>query len=118
MRNNENGFVNPLSELISDEIYGLLKSKNLINEKTLRDYQIKKRFKELRENNYEYSINIFRINVALYSNSSNVYDSLGEAYMKKGDTAQAIVNYKKSLELIFDADFAKANCFSNFLFFV
>ena len=56
-------------------------------------------YQELRENNYEYSINIFRINAALYSNSSNVYDSLGEAFMKKGDTAQAIFNYKKSLEL-------------------
>jgi hypothetical protein len=55
MRNNENGFDNPISELISDEIYGLLKSKNLINEKTLRDYQIKKRFKELRENNFSAS---------------------------------------------------------------
>jgi len=66
-----------------------------IDENTLNELG----YQELRENNYEYSINIFRINVALYSNSSNVYDSLGEAYMKKGDTAQAIVNYKKSLEL-------------------
>ena len=46
------GFENPLSELISDDIYRLLKSKNLINEKSLRDYQIKKRFKDLRENNF------------------------------------------------------------------
>lgn len=50
MNNNHSGFDNPLSELISDEIYSLLKSKNLINEKSLRDYQIKKKFKELREN--------------------------------------------------------------------
>lgn len=55
MRNNESSFNNPLSELISDEIYGLLKSKNLINEKTLRDYQIKKRFKELRESKFSAS---------------------------------------------------------------
>ncbi len=44
----ESMFANPISELISDEIYYLLKDKNLINEKNLRDYQIKKRFKELR----------------------------------------------------------------------
>ena len=50
MNNHHSGFDNPLSELISDEIYSLLKSKNLINEKSLRDYQIKKRFKELRKN--------------------------------------------------------------------
>jgi len=44
----ESMFANPISELISDEIYYLLKDKNLINEKNLRDYQIKKKFKELR----------------------------------------------------------------------
>ena len=66
-----------------------------IDENTLNELG----YQELRSKNYEYSINIFKVNVALYSNSSNVYDSLGEAYMKKGDTAQAIVNYKKSLEL-------------------
>ncbi|PJA95355.1 MAG: hypothetical protein CO129_12130 [Ignavibacteriales bacterium CG_4_9_14_3_um_filter_34_10] len=39
---------NPLSELISDEVYQILNSRNLLNEKTLRDYQIKKKFKRLR----------------------------------------------------------------------
>jgi predicted Zn-dependent protease len=37
--------------------------------------------------------------MALYPNSSNVYDSLAEAYMKSGDTVQSIENYKKSLTL-------------------
>lgn len=53
---------------------------------------------ELRNKNYEMAINYFKINVSLYPESSNVYDSLGEAYMKSGDTIQAISNYKKSLE--------------------
>lgn len=39
---------NPLADLISDEIYNLLSSKGLINEKTVRDYQIKKKFRALR----------------------------------------------------------------------
>lgn len=52
MIHEKSGLENPLSELISDDVYRLLKSKNLINEKSLRDYQIKKRFKELRENNF------------------------------------------------------------------
>ena len=39
------------------------------------------------------------MNVKLYPKSSNVYDSLGEAYMKNGDKELAIENYKKSLEL-------------------
>jgi len=39
---------NPLSDLISDEIYDLLDSQGLIDEKAVRDYQIRKRFKLLR----------------------------------------------------------------------
>ncbi len=40
-------------------------------------------------------------------NSFNVYDSLGEAYMAKGDKENAIKNYKKSLELNPDNENAK-----------
>ena len=39
---------NPLRDLISDEIYELLSSKGLIDEKSVRDYQIRNKFKELR----------------------------------------------------------------------
>jgi tetratricopeptide (TPR) repeat protein len=56
-------------------------------------------YEELNKNNYEYAIGIFKINVALYPDSPNVYDSLGEAFMKSGDTVAAINNYKKSLAL-------------------
>jgi hypothetical protein len=66
-----------------------------INEKDLNSLG----YKALRDQNFEYAINIFKINVALYPGSSNVYDSLGEAFMKNGDTIPAIENYKKSLEL-------------------
>ena len=45
------------------------------------------------------SIEILKLNVEVYPKSVNVYDSLGEAYMKNGDNKQAIRNYKKSLEL-------------------
>jgi len=45
------------------------------------------------------AIEIFRINVALYPDAYNTYDSLGEAHMENGDTELAILNYKKSLEL-------------------
>jgi len=41
----------------------------------------------------------FKLNAELYSNSFNVYDSLGEAYMANGEKELAIANYKKSLEL-------------------
>ena len=39
---------NPLSNLVSDDIYELLDSHRLIDEKAVRDYQIRKRFKQLR----------------------------------------------------------------------
>jgi tetratricopeptide (TPR) repeat protein len=45
------------------------------------------------------AIAVFKLNVEFYPQSANVYDSLGEAYMVKGDRELAITNYKKSLEL-------------------
>lgn len=42
---------------------------------------------------------IFKLNAAVFPNSGNVYDSFGEIILVRGDTAQAIANYKKSLEL-------------------
>lgn len=45
------------------------------------------------------AIEVFRLNVEAYPNSSNVYDSLGEAYAAAGKTALAIENYEKSLQL-------------------
>jgi len=53
----------------------------------------------LRANKLKDAIRIFQLNVEAYPQSSNVYDSLGEAYMNDGDKALAIVNYQKSLEL-------------------
>ena len=43
-------------------------------------------YETLREKNFEEAKAIFKINAALYPNSSNVYDSLGEAYMKRAIT--------------------------------
>ena len=39
---------NPLSNLVSDDIYELLDSHDVIDEKAVRDYQIRRRFKQLR----------------------------------------------------------------------
>jgi len=49
--------------------------------------------------NTKEAIRIFQLNVEAYPRSSNVYDSLGEAYMDDGNKAAAIRNYQKSLEL-------------------
>jgi len=45
------------------------------------------------------AVEVFKMNVEDYPNSSNAYDSLGEAYMIKGDKEPAIRNYQRSLEL-------------------
>jgi len=45
------------------------------------------------------AIEIFKMSVDFYPESFNTWDSLGEAYMRKGDKALAIINYEKSLEL-------------------
>ena len=45
------------------------------------------------------AIEFFKLNVEAFPQSSNVYDSLGEAYMINGDNELAIKNYEKSVEL-------------------
>ena len=45
------------------------------------------------------AIELFKLNTIAYSNSSNVYDSLGEAYLKDGQKDLALKNYEKALEL-------------------
>jgi uncharacterized membrane protein len=45
------------------------------------------------------AIRILELNVEAYPQSSNVYDSLGEAYMDDGNKPRAIANYQKSLQL-------------------
>lgn len=53
----------------------------------------------LQRENYGMALSIFKLNTNLHPNSANAYDSLGEVYMKSGDSVKAVVNYRKSLEL-------------------
>jgi tetratricopeptide (TPR) repeat protein len=53
----------------------------------------------LRDKKYEKSIAAFQMNVTLYPDSDNVYDSLADAYLRSGDSLQAYANFKKALEL-------------------
>jgi Tfp pilus assembly protein PilF len=56
-------------------------------------------YKILNKGRPDEAIRVFRINTALFPRSSNVFDSLGEAYMRAGDTKRAVENYRKALEL-------------------
>jgi tetratricopeptide (TPR) repeat protein len=53
----------------------------------------------MEENHLPEAIDLFKLDVQLFSNSPNAYDSLGEAYVKAGQKQLAIDNYKKALEL-------------------
>jgi tetratricopeptide (TPR) repeat protein len=56
------------------------------------------KYRLINASNLPATLEIFKLNVELYPHSANVYDSLGEMYLKSGDTENAILNYKKSLE--------------------
>lgn len=56
-------------------------------------------YRLLNENRVDDAIQVFKLNVDEYPDAFNVYDSLGEAYLKKGDKELARQNYEKSLEL-------------------
>ena len=45
------------------------------------------------------AVEIFKLNIELHPQSSNAYDSMGEAYMMRGDRLLAIQNYEISLRL-------------------
>lgn len=53
----------------------------------------------LSEGSVDPAIVIFRLNAELFPDSWNVWDSLGEGLMEKGDTAGAIANYEKSVKM-------------------
>ena len=53
----------------------------------------------LSNNKIETAITIFKINVDAFPNAFNVYDSYGEALLKRGNKEKAIENYLKSVEL-------------------
>jgi glyoxylase-like metal-dependent hydrolase (beta-lactamase superfamily II) len=53
----------------------------------------------LQQERVDNAIRMFRINVDLYPESWNVYDSLGEALLSAGHTDDAVTMYEKSLAL-------------------
>jgi tetratricopeptide (TPR) repeat protein len=56
-------------------------------------------YQQLNAKHIQEAITLFKLNIEMYPNAFNPYDSLGEAYMVQGDRDAAIKNYRKSLEL-------------------
>jgi putative intracellular protease/amidase/Tfp pilus assembly protein PilF len=77
------------------KFFGKLKDEKRLNERAINTlgYQL------LGANRNQEAIDVFKLNVAAFPQSGNVYDSLGEAYLKIGENQKAIENYNKSLEL-------------------
>ncbi len=53
----------------------------------------------MRKKEYEKAIKIFKLNTILHPKSANAFDSLGEAYFRNKDSANAMISFKKVLEL-------------------
>jgi CubicO group peptidase (beta-lactamase class C family) len=75
-------------ELLEDAVNG--KGYDLFEEK---------KFKEATE--------LFRLNTIAFPRSANAFDSLGEAYLESGNNAAALENYKKSLSLDPENEYAR-----------
>jgi tetratricopeptide (TPR) repeat protein len=56
-------------------------------------------YRYLNDKKFDKAIEVFKLNVKLYPNLWNTYDSLGEAYAAAGNKKLAIENYEKSLKL-------------------
>ena len=56
-------------------------------------------YRLIHKNQFKEAIRIFQLNVEAYPKSANTYDSLAEGYMDDGESALAIANYQKSLQL-------------------
>lgn len=56
-------------------------------------------YRLLRDEKYDEAKELFKINIELYPKSSNVYDSMGDAFNAQKDTVNAILYYKKALAI-------------------
>jgi C-terminal processing protease CtpA/Prc len=56
-------------------------------------------YEYLGKKNYPMAVQVLGYNARTFPRSANVYDSLGEGYMKSGNSALAIENYRKTLQV-------------------
>ncbi len=81
---------------------GLDQARTLIN---LSEFEVSERnlntkgYEMIKRGFYKKAIDLFKLEVLMFPESYDAYDSLGEAYMEDGQTDKARNFYKKSLEL-------------------
>ena len=79
--------------------YKLIKEKDSLNE-VVKEYRLNRiGYKYIKNKEFDKAIEIFKINTVLYPKSSNTFDSLGDAYLKSKDTVNAVISYKKALNI-------------------
>ena len=80
----------------NDEADKLMKDALVIaNENELNAYG----YQLMNNGQVDKAIDIFVLNTQRFPKSANTFDSLGEAYVTKGDSKNAILNFKKSLSM-------------------
>lgn len=95
----------PREYLLNGEYKKALQGYLIIQKKDSLDRTIRERtfnnlgYRAIREKNYKKAIELFKINTKLHPNSSNTYDSLGEAYWYLKDSAKAKESFKKALSI-------------------
>ena len=102
-------------EIMKNGTESALKLYDKIKQNSAGDYEMGERelnscgYFLLGKNQTDYAIEVFRKNIDEFPESFNTYDSLGEAYMIKGDKENAVKFYKKSLDLNPGNEGAKIN---------
>jgi CubicO group peptidase (beta-lactamase class C family) len=92
----------------------ILDYKSIMKTKDSSSYYFKERecnslgYYLLRNDKTEDAIQLFKLNTEQFPFSGNVFDSLGEAYLKAGDKEGALASYKRALK--FDPNNSSAAC--------
>jgi len=81
------------------EAYIQIKANDSLDSSLNESEMNRKGYTYLNDKEYDKAKGIFKINIALHPQSSNVYDSYADVMKRSGDTVQAIEYYKKSLEI-------------------
>lgn len=69
-------------------------------DKSIREWTLNRLgYRYLNDEKHDVAIELFKINTQLYPKSSNTYDSLADAYLRKKDTTNAIIFYTKALSI-------------------